>query len=345
MLVTYSFIVPVYNCASYLSACISSILNQRLEDYELLLIDDGSTDNSGALCDSFASRYAQVHAFHKTNGGAADARNYGLDHANGSFILFIDGDDTISPNYLEQIRTISSADSMGIFGMSFDYYQKDTISRRELLSTKFQGCYEPAGIAAQFHDFFEDNQLSSACNKVFDRGLLERLHLRFTTGMTLYEDMDFVIRYMTHATKIRCLPVALYHYRQDQGGHISHRIADSARLQQNLSRVLVSMLMFYRRYPEKEILSVSATLYLQMLDMHLLQSPSLNPSLLQIELPRYCDDPAFSEILALGGQPGENEARLLNMIRSNSFSDIAASYRRRQMKIRLKRSVKRILGK
>ena len=104
MLVTYSFIVPVYNCASYLSACISSILNQRFEDYELLLIDDGSTDNSGALCDSFASRYAQIHAFHKANGGAADARNYGLERANGSFILFIDGDDTVSPNYLEQIR-------------------------------------------------------------------------------------------------------------------------------------------------------------------------------------------------------------------------------------------------
>ena len=100
----YSFIVPVYQCQAYLPDCINSILQQKTPDWELLLIDDGSSDKSGMLCDEFAASDPRIHVFHKENGGAASARNVGLDHAVGQYVLFIDGDDTISPEFLLQIE-------------------------------------------------------------------------------------------------------------------------------------------------------------------------------------------------------------------------------------------------
>lgn len=97
-----SVIVPVYNVEQYLPRCIDSILAQTFTDFELLLIDDGSTDNSGKICDEYASKDSRIRVFHKENGGVSSARNLGLDNAEGEYILFIDGDDAISIDTLEK---------------------------------------------------------------------------------------------------------------------------------------------------------------------------------------------------------------------------------------------------
>lgn len=99
-----SVIVPVYNCEGYLHRCVDSILGQTLKDLELLLIDDGSTDSSGALCDAYASRDSRVRALHKENGGAASARNKGLDNARGDYVGFVDADDYIEPDMYGQMH-------------------------------------------------------------------------------------------------------------------------------------------------------------------------------------------------------------------------------------------------
>ena len=95
---TVSIIVPVYNAEGTLTRCIDSILNQEYNDFELLLIDDGSQDSSGAICDSYASADSRVRVVHKANSGVSDSRNLALDMARGTYLQFLDSDDWITPN-------------------------------------------------------------------------------------------------------------------------------------------------------------------------------------------------------------------------------------------------------
>ena len=98
-----SVIVPVYNVQDYLSECVQSILNQTFSDFELLLIDDGSTDHSGEIADQLEDLDPRIQVYHKKNGGLSDARNYGLERAQGEYLAFIDSDDYVAANYLETL--------------------------------------------------------------------------------------------------------------------------------------------------------------------------------------------------------------------------------------------------
>ena len=96
-----SIIIPVYNTESYLARCVDSILSQSFIDFELLLIDDGSTDGSGVICDAFADQDGRVRVFHKENGGVGSARNLGIDNAQGEWLYFVDSDDELMPDGLQ----------------------------------------------------------------------------------------------------------------------------------------------------------------------------------------------------------------------------------------------------
>ena len=98
-----SVIVPVYNTEKYLHRCVDSILAQTFTDFELLLIDDGSTDSSGAICDEYAQKDSRVRVFHKENGGVSSARNLGLDKAKGKWVTFVDSDDWIKESFLNKL--------------------------------------------------------------------------------------------------------------------------------------------------------------------------------------------------------------------------------------------------
>ena len=102
----FSIIVPVYNVEKYLSKCIQSLIDQDYNDYEILLIDDGSTDKSGIICEQYAKKYENIYVFHKKNGGLSDARNYGLQKALGDYILFVDSDDWIKKDILKEFSDI-----------------------------------------------------------------------------------------------------------------------------------------------------------------------------------------------------------------------------------------------
>lgn len=101
-----SIIVPVYNVSKYLEKCVRSILNSLDDSTEVLLVDDGSTDNSGQLCDSYSETYMNVKSIHKKNGGVSSARNLGIKCASGEWVTFIDSDDTVVPHYVEIVKKI-----------------------------------------------------------------------------------------------------------------------------------------------------------------------------------------------------------------------------------------------
>ena len=129
MLVTVSIIVPVYKAELFLERCVRSILRQTYGDWELILIDDGSPDNSGRLCDDFARDNARIKVIHKENGGVSSARNMGLDIAAGKWICFVDADDYIGDNYLEVLSfaksdlIILSSQNIGTDGILLEEYE------------------------------------------------------------------------------------------------------------------------------------------------------------------------------------------------------------------------------
>ena len=119
-----SCIIPVYNTEKYLPRCIESVLAQTFVDWEMLLIDDGSTDASGSICDEYAAKDERIRVFHKENGGISSARNVGLNYAQGEWIFFVDSDDSLPKTSLESLLSRSS-DANIIAGGFFFFFFKD----------------------------------------------------------------------------------------------------------------------------------------------------------------------------------------------------------------------------
>lgn len=103
MHVDISVVIPIYNVEKYLRKCVDSVLNQTISNYEIILVDDGSPDGCPAICDAYAAKYPNVIALHKANGGLSDARNYGVQHASADYVVFVDSDDYVEPEYLESL--------------------------------------------------------------------------------------------------------------------------------------------------------------------------------------------------------------------------------------------------
>lgn len=215
---TYSFIIPVYNCKAFLPTCVESIRAAGLQDYEILLVDDGSTDGSGTVCDELAEKDARIRTIHQTNGGASAARNRGLREATGSRILFFDADDTIDSAALGAVLSDPRCDAadLTIFGLTFDYYRNGQRYRRDPLFFEQDGIMGKDEWSQKFTELFIKNSLSPVWNKVFRRDILQTLDIELDVAMFLYEDFEFVLRYMAHCETIFNVPQAIYHYRQPE---------------------------------------------------------------------------------------------------------------------------------
>lgn len=214
----FSFIIPVYNCKEYLPDCVDSIRAVGAADYELLLIDDGSTDGSGEICDELARQFPEVQVVHQANAGASAARNRGLQIAVGELVLFIDADDSIDSAALSNILSDPRCQKsdLTIFGLTFDYYHNGKCYRRDPLYFGFDGVLDRNHWGGAFVQLYRDNSLSPVWNKVFKREILQSNGLLLDDSMFLYEDFEFVLRYLRHCDTIWNVPQAIYHYRQSE---------------------------------------------------------------------------------------------------------------------------------
>ena len=217
-MMNYSFIIPVYNCRSHLAACVDSIRAVGVEDLEILLIDDGSTDGGGIVCDELAAAFPEVRVVHQANAGASAARNRGLREARGEYVLFVDADDSIDAHRLGKILADQRVreNDLTIFGMSFDYYRRGKCYRQDPLYHRFDGVMDREAWGGAFLALFGDNSLSPIWNKVFRRELIRDAGLELDTSLFLYEDFEFVLRYLGRCRTIWNVPQAVYHYRQSE---------------------------------------------------------------------------------------------------------------------------------
>lgn len=213
-----SFIIPVYNCKQYLPACVESIRAVNAEDYEILLIDDGSTDGSGSVCDNLADSFPEVRVIHQINAGASAARNRGIREAMGDLLLFIDADDSMDSAALGKVLSDSRCgeNDLTIFGLTFDYYHHGKCYRQDPLYFDFDGVMSRNDWGSEFVELYLQNSLSPVWNKVFKRDIILRNGLALDSSMFLYEDFEFVLRYMCHCDTIWNVPQAIYHYRQSE---------------------------------------------------------------------------------------------------------------------------------
>ena len=186
-----SVIVPVYNTEKYLDRCIQSILAQTYTNFELLLIDDGSTDSSGVICERYAELDSRVRVFHKENGGASSARNVGLDNARGEFVGFVDADDYVLPEFLSNFINICIGEDLLVQGIIPDYsISKDYIIKKASIdySGNIQNC---------LIGFIGCEMFGSLCNKLFKRSTIESNKLRLIETYKYREDEEFLLRYLT----------------------------------------------------------------------------------------------------------------------------------------------------
>ena len=343
MAAKFSVIVPVYNCAEFLPACADSILSQTEPDLELLLVDDGSTDGSAEICDQLAQRDSRIRVFRKPNGGASSARNYGLEHACGTFVVFIDGDDTIEQDLLETVSAVfSDSIQLVVFGMAFDYYNASGIRERtDRCSIRHGGSLTREELLSDFKEFFLDNALSSACNKVFSADIIRACSLRFSEQMTLYEDLDFVLRYMAHCREIRFLDRVLYHYRLSLSKpHISDRVLELNGLMLNLERLTDSVLSL----GSSAVNQTSANLCAQLFDQHLMISPASRGDLKKTTaVMRECS--ALERLADAGAVPAPECSAFWPLIISERDDALWRLICKRRMVRSIKRRIKPVLKK
>lgn len=215
-----SIITPVYNTADYLPNCLDSLLAQDLEDCELLLVDDGSTDGrSGPLCDAYASRRPeQIRVIHKENGGLGDARNAGLAQARGEYVLFIDSDDYVSERLLPVLRSYLELDpDVLVFRFAIDRAGAVEPAPPDDLPFGRIVCLADAPtllLAAP-----------NAWNKLWRRSLFTENDIRFPPRLW-YEDMATTAKLYAKAEKILAIPDALYFYVQREGSITHNRNAE-----------------------------------------------------------------------------------------------------------------------
>lgn len=213
-----SIIVPVYNAEKYLNRCIDSILSQTMTDFELLLIDDGSKDNSGRICDEYATKDARVRVFHKPNGGVSSARNLGLDNAKGKWITFVDADDRCSCDYLEHL--LSKVDDDTDLIISYAVICDSTGEKAEVYP-------EYRVNATNFERLFVDSDMhwhTSPWAKLYRASIIYENSLRFNEMMHIGEDADFLFSFMLITDKIYVSSDTDYYYTCDVAGSLTKRI-------------------------------------------------------------------------------------------------------------------------
>ena len=247
-----SIIVPVYNVAQYLDRCLNSLVQQSHRNLEILLVDDGSTDGSGDLCDRWQSRDPRIRVFHKPNGGLSDARNHGLERACGEYICFVDSDDWCDLRFVEMLlrQLLETGSDLAECGcLRTDGHVPDTTH----ISPECR-VYEGRDC---FLRFLSEDFSVSVCNKLYRRSLLE--NLPFRRGV-YHEDEFWTYRVFSRAQRVCRLNYTGYFYYQ-RPGSIVHTSPSEKRLRDAFDAAKELICFVECHYPEYAAVGYSKMMY------------------------------------------------------------------------------------
>ena len=201
-----SVIVPVYNCENYLTTCIDSIMRQSFHAFEIVLIDDGSVDHSGELCDQYAQRYPHIHVIHQPNRGVAYARHKGVEVSRGEYITFIDSDDSIDEEFLSTLyKTMRESDADMVCCNYVDCGIKDQVNL----------CIEKYAILSDKNEMLKDYFLGMrfayvVCGKLYRKDVLKQEKF---VNLNCTEDTHMILSLFMRCARVALIPYAGYYYR------------------------------------------------------------------------------------------------------------------------------------
>ena len=201
-----SIIIPVYNVELYIEECIETLIKQNYSNLEIILIDDGSTDASGKICDEYAKKDKRIKVIHQINGGAANAKNAGLDCISGEYFTFIDSDDYVGPNWISDLVNLMETRDVDIVECSFC---KEYKNKKEYIEKKINGKYT---VQEYMKGYLNDWTSSLFWNKLFKSKLLN--DIRFHMERRCIDDEFFTYKLICNAESIFITSNSYYHYRQ-----------------------------------------------------------------------------------------------------------------------------------
>lgn len=208
----YSVIIPVYNVEKYIDRCLKSIISQNYDDLEIIVVDNGSTDSSGSICDTYANEHSNISVYHIENHGVGSARNFGLSKARGEFIYFVDSDDYLVGNLFAEFEDKLVLDlDLAVFSY-YDSFEEDlTEKQRTEKSLPFKGNYDKDGFIKIFKELFLSNMLYTVWNKIYRREFLLENNLSFEQ-YELGEDVRFNLNVYREVNKIYLSQDSYYVY-------------------------------------------------------------------------------------------------------------------------------------
>jgi len=216
-----SVIVPVYNVENYIEECLESVLSQVNDSCEVILVDDGSTDLSGKICDKYAEKYRNVLVKHKSNGGLASARNEGLEIARGEYVAFVDSDDRVSKNGIKTLLTKLESISFDVcFMQCVKFYEDgskvdlgDQIYEKDIINKSKEDILAFLSTRPKYP--------GSACTKVYRKAFLLDNGISFPKERRFSEDLGFVLDCIIKAESFNAIDAPYYEYRQNRKGSIT----------------------------------------------------------------------------------------------------------------------------
>ena len=233
-----SIVIPVYNVIKYFEKCMASVLSQKMQDFEVILVDDGSTDGSGALCDRYAAEDERVFALHQSNAGLSAARNAGLANARGTYVCFIDSDDYVSEAFLGKSLAAAKRYQADLVIFVYDFVD-ETGSRL----FQYHAGLEPDRLLTLKTTPELINVSPSSCNKLYRKALLERAEACFPEGR-LYEDLATTPKLFFSASAVY-LPETLYYYVNHKGSIMRMAFPDPERRYQDRVFAVDSVRAYY----------------------------------------------------------------------------------------------------
>lgn len=219
-----SFILPIYNVEQYLDECIKSIISQEYDNKEIILVDDGSTDKSGEICDRYSTEYSYINTVHIPNGGLSNARNTGLKYANGDYVLFVDSDDYIEGDVLTSIVSTAVSYNADVVFLEAQKVFSDgrVLALGDGITSQINGLPkdEVLGIMSECSKY-----CASACTKLIKKEIFDIPEMLFESGI-YSEDVDWTFKLIKNAKTFAYCPDMYYNYRQGRADSITHTNAD-----------------------------------------------------------------------------------------------------------------------
>lgn len=251
-----SIIIPVYNAGSKLSNCVQSIINQDFTNFELLLINDGSTDESGIICDAFAKDDHRIRVFHQNNAGVSAARNKGIENAIGEWMTFIDADDYITENYFKVLNIQSKSDWIHLNSKRDVYGNKGWVLNFENRDYVLSDFTEKYSLYPHF---------AEAWGKFFKKSIIQQNNLKFDTNLKFGEDSLFNLKYLKFCKIISTSNLSKYVYENGEDGlsKLKYEIKNDTILFKEIEKELKVY-----QYPSKfcqESIRIPLTRYLKIL--------------------------------------------------------------------------------